>query len=116
MNWQFSFNQKPQSQGVWRAFVNEALVHGGGYSELWAMFEFLVFLAVPDMAAIVRWRTQQERALPARRRMEGVELLRFIAHYERLTAWMLQSAPAKADLTVELGTDHSVREIGFKSS
>lgn len=101
-------------RGIWRGFVNDALAEGGGYHVLSAMFEFLLFLAVPDMAAVARWRKQQEQALPASKRMGPVELQRFIAHYERLTTWMLESSPAKADLTVNLAADHAVKGITLK--
>ncbi|MCZ6641109.1 MAG: kinase [Gammaproteobacteria bacterium] len=102
-------------QGIWRAYVNKALGGAADYCALSAMFEFFVFLAVPDMAAVVRWRTQQERALPAAKRMEDVQLRRFIDHYERVTTWMLETAPAKADLTVKLAADHTVSEVSLKS-
>lgn len=97
--------------GVWRRFVNDTLVVGGGYHTLGSAFEFRVFLAVPDMAAVVRWRTQQEQSLPVSKRMAPGELSRFVAHYERLTTWMLESMPGKADLNVKLAADHTVAEI-----
>ena len=103
-------------QGIWRGYVNDALAEGGGYSTLSGMFEFRIFLAVPDMAAVVRWRTRQEQTLPAPKRMEDGELERFIAHYERLTTWMLESAPPEADLTVKLAVNHTVTEVSLDSS
>lgn len=102
-------------QGIWRAYVNAALDGEADYSTLSAMFEFSVFLAVPDLASVVRWRMQQEQALPVAKRMGDVELRRFIAHYERVTTWMLETVPAKADLTVKLAEDHTVSELRIKS-
>ena len=36
---------------------------------------------------------------------------RFIMHYERLTRWILQEMPARADIVVRLGPDHEVLGI-----
>lgn len=92
--------------GRWRGYVNEALT--ASYAGLWARFDRLVYLAVPDMAAVVRWRGEQEQALPPERRMSRSDLGRFIAHYERVTRQMARTLPEGADLVVELDGQHAV--------
>ncbi|TNF89667.1 MAG: kinase [Gammaproteobacteria bacterium] len=90
--------------GRWRAYVNGALEND--YPALWARLETLLFLKVPDMAAVIRWRTQQEQAHPAERRMTDEAIARFVAHYERLTRWMTESMSVRADLLALLDDEH----------
>jgi D-glycerate 3-kinase len=94
------------ADGRWRRYVNRVLA--ADYQTLWGRIEFMVYLQVPDFAAVARWRAQQERQLPPGQRMNAAALERFLAHYERLTRWMLESLPARADLVVQLAPDHSV--------
>jgi len=95
--------------GVWRRSVNSALERE--YAPLWAAVHVLVYLEVPDMAAVLRWRTEQERALPAERRMSAAGLLRFVAHYQRITGAMRADLPQRAHLAVRLDERHRVVEI-----
>ena len=67
-----------------------------------------MFLHVPDFDAVRRWRAEQELQLPRARRMSAPQLRRFIAHYERLTQWMLQDLSGRADLTVLLDQEHAI--------
>ena len=91
---------------------NDALA--ADYARLNARFDHLTFLAVPGIEAVRRWRADQEQSLPADRRMSAAALARFIAHYERLTRWMLADVPARADLTVELKESHDVKRLAFR--
>jgi len=100
------------ADGGWRTYVNEAL---GRYQTLFARFDRLVFLQVPDFEAVRRWRAEQELQLPPERRMGTAQLQRFTAHYERLTYWMRQDLPGRADLTVVLGADHTIETSVTKS-
>jgi len=93
-------------EGRWRAAVNEALA--GDYARLWGRVDFWLYLRVPGLAAVRRWRTQQEQALPAERRMDGGAIDRFVAHYERLTRWMFEAMPPRAQLCVVLNDEHGV--------
>ena len=97
----------------WRRYVNERLTTD--YPRLWQLIDDLLFLAVPDLAAVRRWRSQQEAGLvrgpsdPAA--MNAAQLHRFIAHYERLTGWMLRQMPAEADITGWLDGQHRLRDL-----
>lgn len=90
--------------GRWRRFVNEALA--GGYARLWQRIDQLLYLAVPDLEAVVRWRTQQEQARPEDQRMSTAEIDDFVAHYERLTRWMGQTVVNEADIVAFLDASH----------
>jgi len=71
------------------------------------------------------WRAVQEEKLKDRasllyserssadplRIMDGTEINRFIAHYERLTRWMLEEIPTRADITLALNANHKIEKI-----
>ncbi len=99
--------------GVWRRYVNDALA--GASAKLWRRLDALVFLQVPDLAAVRRWRAQQELALPEARRMDSTRIARFVAHYERLTRWMLETTPDRAELTVVLDRDHELADLRVRA-
>ena len=101
-------------QGVWRAYVNGCLrgeYQAFEYKELWRLIDDLVFLAVPGMDAVVRWRGRQERDRPPEHRMSSARIAEFVAHYERLTRWMLAEMPAIAHLTGVLDDSHKLVEL-----
>ena len=91
------------ADGRWRAYVNAAC---GDYGRLWQRVDWWIYLDVPDMDAVRRWRMAQERALASSRRMSDAQLDRFIAHYERLTRWQQSNFADRADWRLRLGPDH----------
>ncbi len=95
------------ASAVWRCAVNKALAS----EEYQQAFDndVMVFLAVPGMASVVRWRTQQEQALKVGSHiMTEAEIRLFIMYYERISLAMLQDLPARADLTFDLNEDHKI--------
>jgi D-glycerate 3-kinase len=96
-------------QGVWRGYVNDCL--RSDYQALWRLVDELIFLAVPGMDAVLRWRGQQELERPAELRMASAQIAEFVAHYERLTRWMLAEMPAIAHLTGVLDDSHNLIEL-----
>ncbi len=105
-----TFERAFDSDGGWRRAVNESL--GGAYQSLFAMIDRLVFLRAPTFEIVLRWRTEQERALAAAPRMRpspglmtAEEISFFIQHFERITRWMMEETPGRADLTLHLD-DH----------
>lgn len=98
--------REEDAQGVWRRAVNEALKRD--YAMLFARLGALVYLRVPDFAAVLRWREEQEvllrRRAPAA--MTPAEVVRFVAHYERLTIALHRAAPGLADLLLDLDAEH----------
>lgn len=93
------------ADGRWRGYVNTALA--GAYQSLFVRVDRLILLAAPDFAIVREWRLEQERELARRRGggsgiMDEAGIERFIAHFERLTRYILDEMPARADLVVEL--------------
>jgi D-glycerate 3-kinase len=97
---------------VWRGHANAALA--GVYRDLFTRIDLLVLLAAPGWEVVAQWREQQEADL----RMKGgpavmstAEVAGFIQHYERLTRWILEEMPGRADLTVRLGPNREVLSL-----
>ena len=88
--------------GVWRRYVNRQL--GEPYQSLFGRLDSLILLAAPGFDVVQAWRTEQEAKLRDRtgRGMTEAEVARFVLHYERLTRWMLQEMPDRADWTIPL--------------
>ena len=92
--------------GRWRSYIEMALE--GPYAKLNGDLETLLFLKVPDLDAVRRWRLQQEVDRLAEQRLNAAEVNRFVQHYERITRRMLATLPASADVVVDLDDDHRV--------
>jgi len=89
----------------WRSHVNAAL--GDDYAALWSRIDVLAMLRAPDFATVTLWRQQQEQALRAAAGdapgvMSDAAVIRFVAHYERITRHLLVDLPARADMVIEL--------------
>ena len=99
--------------GAWRRYVNDAL--HGPYQDLFARIGWTCLLAAPSFEAVRTWRVEQEAKLRARLARDGVEgramsegeVVRFIAHYERLTRYILAEMPPRADRVLRLADDRS---------
>lgn len=101
--------REEDADGRWRRFANDRLA--GDYAELFGRMDLQVLLAPPGFEVVAGWRKEQERklrerlaaeGLPPARAMTDAQVDRFVAHYERLTRWILQEAPARADALVRL--------------
>lgn len=90
------------ADGRWRAYVNAALA--GPYAALFARLDRFVLLEAPGFEVVADWRAEQEAKLRARtgRGMSPEAISRFVAHYERLTRWILAEAPGRADRVFRL--------------
>lgn len=95
--------------GVWRTYANQALA--GPYQDLFSRLDLLVMLQAPGFDVVLDWRIEQERKLRERLAREGGDASRvmsddqvetFIRHYERLTRWILEEMPRRADIVVRL--------------
>jgi D-glycerate 3-kinase len=99
-------------EGTWRGHANKALA--GPYRALFERADSLILLAAPDWKVVAKWREQQEsdlRTTGAARAMDAAGVARFIQHYERLTRWILEEMPTRADLVVRLGAGREVLGI-----
>lgn len=101
--------QVEDAGGSWRRYVNACLA--ADYQRLWRLMDELVFLKVPDIQAVLRWRTEQEQEHPPGRRMSAAALVRFVAHYERLTRWMGEILPETAELVGFLDGNHRLADL-----
>jgi D-glycerate 3-kinase len=92
--------------GVWREEVNRRLATD--YAALFARPALLVMLQVEGFEAVHANRALQEQKLAASN-PEGqavrdeAALDRFLMHYERLTRWMLEEMPGRADVVIPIG-------------
>ncbi len=89
---------------AWRDYVNRQLAEP--YEALFARLDRLVLLQAPGFDVVRGWRTEQEAKLRAvagpGAGMSDAEVARFVQHYERLTRWILEEMPARADWVVPL--------------
>ena len=104
-----SLERDEDPQGLWRAYVNAALA--GPYQTLFGRIDHLVLLRAPSFEVVLAWRREQEtklrqrliaQGLPRGRAMSDEAVARFIAHYERLTRWILAEMPGRADAVIAL--------------
>ena len=93
--------------GRWRRYVDRQLAQP--YQALFARLDALVLLAAPGFEVVRDWRTEQEHKLRARTGggMDDAAVARFVEHYERLTRWILDEMPGRADWTVPLAADRT---------
>ena len=127
-----SLEREQDPDGRWRQYVNQAL---HTYQDAFDA-DGSIFLKAPGMETVFDWRWQQEEELRAERSAHSVagdtahsvagdtahsgimnetQVREFIAYYERLTRWMLESLPGKVDVCVALAEDHHIRSIhGFR--
>jgi D-glycerate 3-kinase len=94
-------------KGVWRHYVNDQL--DGPYKALFARLHDLVLLEAPSFEVVAGWREEQEAKLRAQGQggMDEAAIARFVAHYERLTRWILAEMPGRADWVVTLDTERN---------
>ena len=118
------------SDARWRQYINACLQ--GDYARLFSKLDRLVFLQVPDLAAVLRWRTKQEEKLASRlsgdspggdQRVEEMippgimnesGIRTFVQHFERLTRVAIDRLPARADVTLVLDSNHGVSESRYR--
>ena len=97
--------------GRWRNEVNDQLT--GPYWDLFSRLDGLAFLSAPSFECVLGWRREQEQKLIAKTGagMTDEQLVRFVAHFERLTRWMMSETPTRANLVAELGADRTPQNV-----
>eukprot|EP01037_Dinobryon_pediforme_P003668 gene3665-3717_t len=105
--------------GRWRHHVNAALA--GDHAALWARIDALAMLRAPDFATVAAWRGEQEAALRRREGngagiMDGPALVRFVAHFERITRHLLADLPDRADCVLTLDARRRVTATLMRNS
>ena len=99
--------------GDWRWYVNREL--GGHYQAVFAELDLLVMLRPPDFDRVYAWREEQEARLRAAgggpEVMTPSAVRRFVMHFERLTRFMWEEMPGRADAIVYLGEEHAPNHV-----
>ncbi len=101
-----ALEREHDADGRWRRYIDAAL--GGEYAALNGDFESTVFLQVPGMRAVRRWRLRQEAERPPGQRLTAARISRFVDYYERVTRRMLALSPESANAVVELDEAHRI--------
>lgn len=91
----------------WRTYINRQLAEG--YQGLFGRLDRLVLLQAPGFEVVRDWRIEQEQKLRERTGggMSDAEVGRFVQHYERLTRWIVEEMPGRADWVVPLRPDRT---------
>jgi D-glycerate 3-kinase len=88
--------REEDADGRWRRYANQRLETD--YADLFSLLDLRILLRSPDFETVYSWRAQQEAGLSRTGQslspMTDRALHRFIAHYERLTRWILLDEPA----------------------
>lgn len=109
------------SGGVWRRYVNEQLK--GDYARLFGRIDILALLKAPSFEVVYGWRALQERKLAETVKREGLtgtrvmdppQIRRFLMFYQRLTEWILEEMPGRADILMPLDEDHRILGVDFR--
>lgn len=105
------FEASEDPDAAWRIFVNTQL--GLAYQDLFARIDAQVFLAAPAFDIVKDWRLQQERDITGQGHavMDEAGIARFVQFYQRLTAWMIEDMPRRADLTARLDSHRRILSI-----
>lgn len=105
-----SLERVEDADQAWRRSVNTALEQEA-YRRL-SRFDYLLYLQPALFDHVLRWRQdQEERFNQGAMQMDRAALHRFIAHYERVTRWMMEDLPDRANLTVTLDRDHHIQRM-----
>lgn len=111
-----ALERNEDSDGTWRRYVNHRLETE--FEALHAKVDFWVMLSAPGFECVLNWRSEQEAKLRAvmeesapggaNSLMDEAQLLRFIAHYERLTKQCLKTLPSTVDTLFELDAERHI--------
>ncbi len=104
--------REEDAEGRWRGYANACL--GDAYARLWQRLDLLIELKAPAFEVVAGWRAQQEQTLrrrDARRAMTPSQLVRFIAHFERISRHALRTLAASADISVALDEHRRVTGV-----
>ena len=107
--------------GVWRRYVNDRLKTD--YAALFARIDMLAMLQAPSFEVVFGWRSLQEQKLAERVRLQGLtgtkvmgpdEIRRFLMFYQRLTQWILNEMPGRADILMPMDDGHRILGVQIR--
>lgn len=99
--------RRDDPNGAWRTYVNRQLAEH--YQALFERLDRLVLLQAPGFEVVRGWRMEQEAKLRERTRggMSDAQVGQFVQYYERITRWVLEEMPSRADWVVPLRHDRT---------
>ena len=109
------------ADGAWRRYVNDRLK--SDYAQLFGRIDILAMLQAPSFDVVFGWRSLQEQKLAEKVRREGLagarvmdaeQIQRFLMFYQRLTEWILEEMPGRADILMPLDEDHRISRVEFR--
>jgi D-glycerate 3-kinase len=107
--------------GVWRRYVNDRLK--SDYAAFFGRIDVLALLRAPSFEVVYGWRSLQEHKLAEKVKREGLtgtkvmdapQIRRFLMFYQRLTEWILEEMPGRADILMPLDEDHGILGVEFR--
>ncbi|MDM8537233.1 hypothetical protein QUF70_10800 [Desulfobacterales bacterium HSG17] len=109
--------REKDSEFVWRKYVNSQLEKV--YPPLFNQIDYLVMLKIPGIKQVLKWRKKQEHKLAQSRKsnrgnnriMTDEEIEEFVMHYQRLTEYMLEEMPQRANIILWLNETHQIYKI-----
>ena len=107
--------KQKDSKLLWRKKVNKELKNK--YKEIFKLIDKLIFLKVPNLRFVYKWRTLQEKKLrmysKGKKIMGKKEIHRFIMHYERVTRDMMKDLTKTADVLINIDEKHRLKNMRF---
>jgi len=105
-----ALESEQDAAATWRGLVNRFLARD--YARLFGEIDLLVMLKIESFDRVIINRSLQEAKLRAANPdapglMDKAALVQFVAHYERLTRWMLEEMPGRADICIDIGPDQA---------
>jgi D-glycerate 3-kinase len=100
---------------IWRKKVNNELKNN--YKKIFNLIDDLIFLKVPSLKYVYKWRLLQEKKLEkiskGRKIMSTKEIKKFIMFYERITRNMIKTLGTRAKILINIDAKHRLKSIKF---
>ena len=115
-----ALEREEDADALWRQTVNQEL--SDTYQALFARIDAQILLRIDSMERVFEWRQLQERKLRDQIQRDGPsdkpmrvmteqEVNRFIEHYERITRHLLGEMPGRADIVLDIDTNHNPANV-----
>ena len=100
----------------WRKYYNSLLRNE--YRSIFSFFDKKIYIQAPSFKYVLKWRNAQEKGNASKSHnknfMNKENLQKFIQHYEKLTKWMMQTMPAKADILIKIDNNQKIKKLLFR--
>lgn len=121
-----SLESQEDREGIWRNYVNQALLDMNSYQSLFYKVDELIMLKAPSFETVYKWRLQQEHKMIEHALIQGLErppqamsdeqVLRFIEYFQRITEDLLRQLPQQADHLFELDRERRISKYSRPSA